>query len=168
MKDSQDNPELTALFRADQADRNPPPPLSEAQELIKRDVARRQRVVELLAQSGAQSSNDYYHAAMIFQHGRELDDYLQAQKLAEKAAALDPSNAKAKWLQAASHDRYLWRQGKAQRYGTQYRKKDGRWELLPVDPAFSDDERAALNCPPLAEALRRVEMMNHSDTPESK
>ncbi|MBO0777659.1 MAG: hypothetical protein J2P37_02420 [Ktedonobacteraceae bacterium] len=67
-----------------------------------------------------QAGEDYFHAAMIFQHGERLEDYWQAHELAKQAVAQGYRPA-ACWFVAASYDRWLMHQGKPQKYGTQYR-----------------------------------------------
>jgi hypothetical protein len=64
---------------------------------------------------------------------------------------------KAKWLTAATMDRYLMMNGeKYQKYGTQYRKNQatGKYVLYPVAPETSDEERVKLNLPALSEIKR--------------
>ncbi len=72
-----------------------------------------------------------------------------ANQLAERAIELGEDDAR--WLYAATLDRYLTSQGKPQKYGTQYQNVDGKWVLLPVDPATTDEERAEYRVPPLQE-----------------
>lgn len=148
--------ELRAIFEADQADR-----LDEVlpPDLADRDRARRRRVTELLA-AGAASTDDLYHAAMVFQHGDKADDWRRAHELALRSAELGHPDAR--WLAAAAYDRWLMGQGRPQKYGTQYRPVGNRWELYDVDPATTDAERARWNVPPLAEARRRAEEITHS------
>jgi hypothetical protein len=157
------NRELDALYAADQADRDgilsdAGSPLS---SLTQRDDERMKRLREILDAGGARVSQDYEHAAMLFQHGHDVEDYRKAHELALKAVQLDPSNKHAKWLAAASKDRELMTLGKPQLYGTQFRSVEGGpWVLYPVDPSVTDDERAKWNVPPLAEAEQRAARMN--------
>jgi hypothetical protein len=51
-------------------------------------------------------------------------------------------------------------EGKPQRYGTQYRRVNGRWELYQVESGVSDEERARWNVPPLDCSRRQVDRMN--------
>ncbi len=107
------------------------------------------------------TSDDYYHAGMIMQHGSTPDDYALARALAERAAALDPSNAPAVWLIAAATDRYLHSKGEPQIYGTQLKQVDGKWTLEPFNPrGATDDERLQHGIPVLAERLEEVEELN--------
>jgi hypothetical protein len=155
------NLELASLFEADQADRSGDFDRIEWERVNRRDAERRARVDEILKANGARTSKDFYHAAMVFQHGPEVPDYLRAHELAMKAVSLDPSDKAARWLAAAAKDRELMNLDKPQLYGTQMtRDGDGPWQLYQVDPSITDEERAKWNVPPLAEARKRAEAMN--------
>lgn len=128
---------------------NFPPELAE-------DVARLVAVDSIRAAGGIQTANDYYHAAMVYQHGADSTSYRLAYEHARRAVEKDPEHAKAKWLSAAAWDRYLDELGRPQWYGTQYRCQDGVRRLLPVeDGRVTDAERVALGVPTLAEARAR-------------
>lgn len=155
------HPELERLYKEDQADREAGPNAAiDWQAVSKRDAERRARVREIVDAGGAATSMDYYHAAMVYQHGSEVPEYDEAHRLALKAVELDPENGKAKWLAAAAKDRSLMWQGKPQLYGTQFRKVDDRWILWEVDPTITDEERAKWNVPPLAEQRKKLETLN--------
>jgi hypothetical protein len=118
-------------------------------------------VTEIMAASEAEAADDYYHAAMVFQHGSEPEHFNMAHEWALRAAELDPDHGNAKWLAAAAEDRYLMNLGKPQKYGTQFRTDDdGRWILYEVDPSVTDEHRAEWNVPPLHKAQARAEQMN--------
>jgi tetratricopeptide (TPR) repeat protein len=146
------DPELAQLFEDDQADRRKPFAEIDWKVVGPRDEAREKRVDELVAAGRAKVSDDYYHAAMVHQHGQTVEAIEKAHDLAKKAVALDPANKKAKWLMAASEDRILVRRGQPQKWATQYKRVDGVWQLEPVDPAITDEQRAAAGVPSLAEA----------------
>lgn len=152
--------ELYRIYEADQDDRNAGPDGIDWSKVTPRDEARRERVLEILARDEATQSDDYYHAAMIFQHGSSLEDIDQAHRLALRAVELDGGNERAKWLAAATKDRWLMKQDRPQLYGTQYRKADGVWILHPVDPAVTDEERARWNVQPLRQSLRFAAELN--------
>ncbi len=154
------NRELVELYEQDQADRR-------AGEIDwslvgPRDEARRARVYELIAAQALRVGDDYYHAAMVLQHGRKPEDFAQAHELALRAAELDPDLPTARWLAAAAKDRHLHSLGQPQIYGTQFRKNgDGPWTLEPIDEtAVTDAERARWGVPPLAAAKERLRTMN--------
>jgi hypothetical protein len=156
------NHELRDLFDQDQADRTQPADKIDWAQVTPRDVTREKRVDEILAAGGAKASADYYHAAMVFQHAEGVGGIEHAHDLALQSVKLDPNNKKARWLTAASEDRILVRDGKLQKYGTQFSKDNhgGPWKLDPVDPSITDEQRAEWNVPPLAEAQKRAEQMN--------
>ena len=157
--------ELRELYEADQADRRalrsaqPPRP----RDLGERDRARLERVRALLDEGAAVTGEDHRHAAMVFQHSGVLEDTWRAHELALRAVEL--GDDRARWLAAAALDRWLTRQGRPQKYGTQYRTAGEAWELYEVDPETTDAERAGWNVPPLAEALLRAERMTAERPP---
>src|SRR5687768_10867607 len=87
------NPELERLYKEDQADREAGPNAKiDWQAVSKRDAERRARVREIVDKGEATTSTDYYHAAMVYQHGTEVPEYDEAHRLAMKAVELDPEN----------------------------------------------------------------------------
>ncbi len=145
------NQELRLIFEEDQSDRASG---LVAERMPERDADRRQRVRALIEARGLAEPADYYHAAMVFQHGVEPADFWRAHELALKAA--DMGDRTARWLAAAAYDRWLMNQGRPQKYGTQYRPIAGKWVLWDVDPETTDEERSRWDVPPLAEAKRRA------------
>ncbi len=119
------NEELQALYEEDQADRRAFEQLDreQPQQVLQRDRARRQRVEELVESEALQAPEDYFHAAMVFQHGETLEDFWRAHELAKRGAELG----------------------------------NEPYRLWDVDPSTTDEERAAWDVPPLAEALRQAE-----------
>ena len=153
------NREVYAAMQADQADRRGP--ITDRVSVLARDQQRRKRILEIMDANELKAPLDYLYAALVLQHGEVADDFARAHALALKALELDPNLPRAKWLAAATQDRYLLRSGKPQIYGTQYRMVDGKWILDTIDEtALTDEERARWEVPPLAEAKRRVERMN--------
>lgn len=156
------NAELRQLFDEDQADRQSPSP--DWKVVGPRDLAREQRVEEILAAGGATVADDYWHAAMVFQHGQTVAQIERARALSLKALELEPDHRQARWLAAAALDRKLMYEKKPQKYGTQYTKtsKDGPWELYTFDPATTDAERAEWEVPSLETQRRELQQMNAS------
>lgn len=151
------NTVLLRLYEQDQADRQARLPSA---ALAQRDAERRNTAKKVLAKATLKSAQDFYHAAVIFQHGNSAVDFQKARQLAMKALALDPDHALSRWLAAASEDRRLMALGKPQLYGTQFKSTDGHWEVYDVDPRVSDTERAKWNVPPLADSKKRAAAMN--------
>lgn len=144
------NDELRTLYEQDQADRREKLPA----DLGKRDAERRQRVEELIEAGALQAAVDYYHAAMVFQHGGTPEYSWQAHELAKQAVEM--SYEQARWLTAAAYDRWLMQQGRPQKYGTQYIPHGTCWKLWPIDPTTTDIERAEWNVPTLEETMQHV------------
>lgn len=121
--------------------------------LIEKNQKRILQVQKILNEIQSIDAHDCHHAALIFQHGLSSDSYEKAHELAIKAVELGDNSAR--WLAAASLDRFLLSSGKAQKYGTQFilnNKKE--WELaLPIDPSITDEERKEWNVPPIKDAL---------------
>lgn len=158
---TRDNAELARLMDEDQADRMPPAGKSIDWKVVSpRDALRLKRVKELYTKNQLQTGGDYYHAAMILQHGDVVEDYLLSHELC--VAAIGQGDTRAKWLAAASEDRFLITIGRPQRFGTQY-KADGtnqRYRLYNVEPGVTDDLRRIMMVPSLADAKAREAEMN--------
>jgi hypothetical protein len=159
---AQDSPELSKLYEEDQADRRPAEGKQIDWKVVgPRDAARLARVKEMYAQDLLKTGADYYHAAMVLQHAEIPEDFLLAHELC--VVAISKGHEKAKWLAAASEDRFLMNIGRPQRFATQYRADpmpEGPMALYKVDSGVTDSLRAALNVPPLAKAREREEEMN--------
>ena len=128
------NAEIYFAFREDQADRAGD--MSDVDAIRRRDAARLRLAHIAVEKNLLRTYEDYYHAAMLFQHGGTPENYQTAVKLAKRATELRPDFRPALWLYAAATDRYLHSIGKPQIYGTQR-------PLEPFDRnAISDKERA--------------------------
>lgn len=147
------NQGLTRLFEEDQSDRVP--------ENVNwavvgpRDKAREARAKELYSSGMLQTGADYYHAAMILQHAESPDDYLLAHELC--IAAVIKGEEEARWLAAASEDRFLMNIGRPQRFGTQYRTDgpNAEFRLYKVGPGVTNELRRAFDVPVQSEAKAR-------------
>ena len=147
-----DNAELARLFKEDQDDRKPAVTDIDWKVVKPRDDARLARVKELYAAGRLQTGPDWLRAALILQHGNEADDFLLAHEMCIAAVAKGEDGAR--WLAAASEDRFLRKIGRPQRFGTQWEPGDtpGTFTLAPTDAGVTDQLRAALGVPPLAES----------------
>lgn len=131
------NPEMKAIFDADQADRQKQP--ADWSAIGPADQKRRERTATLLAQSALHTGDDFLEAAFVFQHGDKSDDYLLAHILAMVAVANGKSDAI--WIASATLDRYLQKVGQKQVIGTQYLKpnKSDAWTQEPYDRVLVSD-----------------------------
>ena len=162
-----DHPDLLSHFEGDQADRSGNMHDMDWEAVSKRDAERRERTLELVEAGEAKTAADFYHAAMVFQHGEGVDDIRIARDWAARAAELAEEGSeihgRAKWLFAAATDRHLHRQGKPQIYGTQFVRNPngGPWTLEPFDrEAVTPEEREAHGVPPIEKQAERLGRMN--------
>lgn len=152
----QDNPELTRIYEADQAERanaRKPGP-----DTALRDGDRLKRVAALLDAGEVRTGDDFFHAAQVFNHGVTPDDYLRSHVLAVLAASKGTSAAM--FLSAAALDRYLRSIGRPQVFGTQLTRQDGKATNEPFDRSMSDGLRTAFGVPSLSEQESRLREMN--------
>lgn len=158
-----DHPRLAKMYTEDQRDRREGPEEARCLANAVCDKERQIAALEIVRAGELRTANDYFHAAMIFQHASSADDNALAYSLASVAARIDPSHKAAKWLAAAAWDRTLMRRNKPQWYGTQFTRgaMSAKWELYPVDEtAVTDEERVKAGVPTLAESRERVRKMN--------
>lgn len=158
------NAELFYMMKADQAARLDVDTIPWDSVKVE-DDKRLARVKELAANNELKLAQDYFNAALICQHGSDSTDFRLANTLAKQAATLDTSYFSAKWLSAASWDRYLQSMDLPQIYGTQFKQDSaGVWTLEPIDTtAVTDEERARLGVPSLEDARMQAQRMNEKD-----
>ncbi|SAY46929.1 hypothetical protein [Komagataeibacter rhaeticus] len=141
---------VTSLFNADQTDRKDPANIN-WKVLSPRDQERRKNLQKIMNDGGLRTATDYYHAAYIFQHGDNTNDFLLAHCLAVTSLTKGSKNPDAAWIAAATLDRFLQRSGKPQIYGTQTTIINGGPPTLePYDKTLlSDSLRKAAQVPSL-------------------
>jgi hypothetical protein len=155
---------MKKIFDEDQAVRENWESLTEADisEMVMSDQRRRVEVMTLIKDGKLATDLDFYYAAFVFQHGNCPEHYKLANDLANESVKL--GNEEAKWIYAASLDRYLLAVGKKQKFGTQYTSMDGcTYKLEPVDPATTDEERTEYGVPSLADAEERAKEFAGAD-----
>ena len=162
------NNELLSLYKADKHERLNQPKVNtpEYKAMRGRDLERRERVMEIFAANELHTAEDHYHAAWIMNHGDMPDDARNAHMLALRSS--DSGYRAARWLAAATYDRWQMYQGKPQKYGTNYVYDGRRDRLWDVDPQTTDEERATWDVPPLAEQLRKAEEASRHQIPMSE
>jgi hypothetical protein len=144
----EDNEELKEMFREDQRDRGEDPFDREASKSLKdvswedvkaRDARRLQRVRAILNAGQIRTAQDHVYAAFILQHGQSPEDYMLAHVLAATGAFKgQPAPRWARWLAAASLDRFLHQSNRPQIFGTQVKGQKStqgvtNWTLEPYD-----------------------------------
>lgn len=155
-----DHKELQIMHDEDQADRMPESGEIDWSIVLPRDSTRLKRALEIVEQGELHTSKDYYHAAIIFQHGYDTIASGLAVRMMEKAIELDPSTNK--WLLAAAIDRDLQRRGKPQIFGIQFaQNEDGIWGLYDIDTTqVSDAKRKEYGVASLSELRAEAAKMN--------
>jgi hypothetical protein len=169
-----DSAELKQIYEADQQDREAPVGGVDWKAVGPRDAARRKRVRDLIDQAAVRTGKDYERAAMVFQHGDTPEDILFAHVLA--VTALGKGNTAARWLAAASLDRYLHRLGKPQIFGTQFTNQDvgsqQGWTMEPYNRRLLAPSLLQANCVPgrddQAEMLNAIRRGEEPPAPKRK
>jgi hypothetical protein len=155
------NEGLARLYEEDQSDRMPKDGKAIDWAVVApRDKKRLNRVREVYEESKLITGADYYHVAMVLQHSNKASDHLLAHELC--VVAIGKGEERAKWLAAASEDRFLMNIDRPQRFATQYRSTglDGPMLLYKVEDGVTDELRRAFKCPTLKEAKDREAQFN--------
>ena len=169
--DAKDSERLKTLFDEDQRFASEPVDWTDPERVLRvlgsdfikqaDNEARRHRieVLQLLQEGKITLAADLYHAAMIYQHGTCADHFKLANELAERAMTL--GHQPARWLYAASRDRYLLAIGQPQEFGTQLHwDKYRKWYMPALDFRTTDEDRARFDVPPIAELWKRLRNFN--------
>lgn len=157
---SQDNAELKKMYEDDQRARQTPN--IDWNILSREDSLREVRVYQLIDEGKIITGRDYYHSAMIFQHGRDTKASGMAVTQMRRAVELDSTVNK--WLLAAAIDRDLMRRGLPQIYGTQFFKNHetgAKWKRYQIDSTkVTDEERKYYGVETLAQQKVKERRMN--------
>ena len=148
-------PEILRLVVDDQWDRGndmfggrqvKSPEALDWQAIALRDQQRQSKVRTLLRDGQVQTGKEFHYAALIFQHSSATDELALAHVLAVTAVIQGDNTAK--WLAAATFDRYRQNQKERQVFGTQFMlgAGDSKWSMEPYDQGAVPDSLRALWC----------------------
>ena len=140
---------LADLVAADQADRvrwNP--------RIERRDTRRNRQLHRLVSHDRVCTPHEHAQAATILLHSMDPSDHLLAHTLSWWAMSQGEDSAR--WISAAAFDRWHVSRGLPQWYGTQMRQNEGRTCLIDLIGGATDEDRAAMNVPPLADLVQKV------------
>lgn len=154
-----DNSKLKLIYDNDRNSRNSDE--INWDSLVVEDSIRLFSVFEMVKSNELKTANDFYRAALIFQHGDDSSAYGMAIVCMKRAIELDSSISK--WMLAAAIDRELMSRNKPQIYGTQFIKKgrDGMWERYLIDSTvISDKERVFYGVETLEQQHSTIREMN--------
>ena len=149
---------VESLYKSDQRDRRPAYYLNNAQVVALRDKKRRLALKEIISNGSLITANDFYHAAVIYQHGFSIRDYALAVKLSK--ISIEKGGVRAKWLYAAATDRLLVSKNRKQKFGTQFIPKTKYvkpgvgsiyFVVAPYDLRTTDELRKKFDVPALSE-----------------
>lgn len=139
------NKELEALYLADQSERK------NSTFTLNNDENRLDKAIKIINSTELNHFRDYFHIAILYQHGRLPEHFKQAQRYTLQSLKLNPDFKLAKWLASAAEDRYLLSIGKEQVWGTQFRGF-GCVDSAPFNKnAKTDQQRIERGIPTLAE-----------------
>ena len=126
---------IKQLLDEDQNDRRGAMSMTPEQwkKISARDAERRREVHKMLDAGALKTGEDFEDASVIFQHGDTPQDYLLAHVLA--MAAMEKGDAQARWIAAATLDRYLQAVKQPQVFGTQY-----KWTEMKPKPHGATQE----------------------------
>ena len=121
-------------------------------------------VVEMNENGEILTGKDNYYAALILVSSDNVEHLKLAQTLALKAVQLGEQEGMR--VAAESVDKQLLKQGRNQRFGTQFvfDAISNQWRLYPVDPLTTDAERKDWGVPSQAELMERERALNESDS----
>ena len=114
--------------------------------IAKRDEQRQSTVRALLAKGQVETGREYHFAALIFQHSSNQEALILAHVLA--VTAIIQGDGSAKWLAAATLDRYLQNDKQPQVFGTQFLQQadNVQWTMEPYTRAAVPDGVRRLWC----------------------
>lgn len=128
--------------------------LADPDENTRATIHERADRARALAQKGQlQNGQDFLHAAVLLVESERPADWALAAELGNTAAELGaPLGLR---VAAEAIDKDLVAQRRPQRFGTQFAwdATNQMWRLHPIDPATTDDERAAMGVPPYADLI---------------
>lgn len=164
------NPLFRELAKEDQDSRR-------GVKITRTDEERVKIVLSLIGQGELKVLEDKFNAALVLQHtpmtfcekrlvSTSPDNYLLAHYLFK--SAFEAGYKEARYLVAASIDRYLSMTEGYQKYGTEriINQETGKEELVPIDRKTPDSERAKYGVPPLAELLKRFPEQSPKKSPK--
>ena len=158
-----DNPEVARQLDDDQRARSRPIESADMDALRRQDSVHRVRLRTIEAAGALRTAHDYYHAAMIYQHGWDSLSYERAYAFARRREAMDSTDEAVLWLVAASWDRLQQSRGQPQWYGTQTMRRGGAGPVLlyTLDAGkVSDAERTRRVVGTVAQLQARLDTVN--------
>ena len=155
------NQQLLLIYEADQSDPRPYGTPEEIKSTDARAQQRRAEVAAILATGQVQSADDFYRAAIVYQHSSAPQDHLIAHVLATIAGY--KGHKRARWLSAAALDVYLHDTKQPQIFGTVYFRNGDRKAF--DETTLSDALREGFCVPPLADQQKNANLLKSGGSP---
>ena len=114
----------------------------------------------MLKKGEIRTSDDFYRAAMLFQHRSNFKSYALAVALA--AASSHLGEAWGRSLYAMALDRFLLSIGQKQHFGTNFEKVGRNWRLASYNKKTSDYERQFYLVEPMKRILQEIKKLNRT------
>lgn len=159
-KSSKSNQRLVILFEALQKERLQVnmEDTNSIKKINLKEKQMRNEVLKMLKKGEIKTSDDFYRAAMLFQHGSNFKSYAMAVALAAVSAHLGEPWGKS--LYAMALDRFLLSIGQKQYFGTNFEKVKGKWRLAPYNEKTRDFERKFYLVEPMKKILEEIKKLN--------
>jgi hypothetical protein len=150
------NPELLRLVIEDQWDRGNDmfggrqvknPETLDWKEVGTHDERRHAEVRKMLTEGRIQSARECYFGVLIFQHSSKPEDLMLAAHILA-VTAVGKGSTEAKYMAAATLDRYLTTIKQPQVFGTQFFRRPGEQKstMEPYDQSILSDGECAIWC----------------------
>jgi hypothetical protein len=137
-------------------------------KIAKRDVQRRQRVLDAVKQHRLRSAEDYRCAALILLHAGDEPNLRLSYALAVQGQSVYPGHAALVRLSANAWDRLMMARQQPQWFATQFQAKQGssEFQLYPVAASvMTEDERSRLGGLTSAEVSAKLAALNAQKRP---
>lgn len=118
----------------------------------------RTEALQMLKKGKIKTADDFYRAAMLFQHGTNFKSYAIAVALAAASGHLGEPWGRS--LYAMALDRFLLSIGQKQHFGTNFEKIRRVWQLSPYNKKTSDYERQSYLVEPIKKILQEMKKLN--------
>lgn len=118
----------------------------------------RKEIIAMLKKGEIKTSDDFYRAAMLFQHGKDFKSYALAVTFAAISGHLGEPWGRSLYVMAL--DRFLLSINQKQHFGTNFEKVKGKWRLSLYNKKTSDFERQFYLIEPIKKIMQEIKKLN--------
>lgn len=131
-------------------------------KLLKKEQEARKKLLLMLKRGEVITADDFYRAALLFQHDKSFKSYALAIALSTISYLLGERWGKS--LSAAAIDRFLLSIHQKQLFGTNFENLDNTWKMAPWQEGIPDKLRKEYDIPPLKKLQRELHSLNSFPT----